>query len=159
MEQKYIDRFWSLVKKTDGCWYWIGTIATNGYGVMNIRNRQYKAHRIAYDLTHEKPLGNLFACHHCDNRSCVRPDHIFAGTQKDNMADMLNKGRESRDGTHKGRMGSVNGRAALTEYDAYKIRDYHARNVMTCDEMADVFRVSSSTIRRVVSRATWRHIS
>ena len=52
------------------------------------------AHRAAYEMHYGMTLGGLFACHRCDNRNCVRPDHIFAGTQLDNMRDMANKGRK-----------------------------------------------------------------
>ena len=89
----WISRFWSHVEKTDTCWLWCG--ATNyGYGVMHIkRAHRLRAHRVSWELSHGPiPLG-LYICHRCDVKLCVRPDHLFLGTQVENMADMVLKGR------------------------------------------------------------------
>ena len=83
--------FWSLVKKTNGCWIWTGD-SSKGYGRIWRGTRRYAAHRVAYELTVGPIPPGLNACHHCDNRICVRPDHIFLGTQKDNMQDWTKKG-------------------------------------------------------------------
>src|SRR5712671_3499964 len=77
-----------------GCWNWIGAKAGNGYGVVNWNGDQIYAHRFAamlwlgFDLT-----SNLEVLHRCDNPSCFKPDHLFIGTQKDNIDDAVRKGR------------------------------------------------------------------
>lgn len=87
-------RFWSKVDKAgEGCWLWQGTMLKQDYSCFKIAGKMYKAHRVAY--THAKgdiPTG-LILCHSCDNPCCVRPDHRFPGTYKDNIQDAKSKGR------------------------------------------------------------------
>lgn len=93
-------KFWENVRKSDGCWEWTAA-KDRGYGVTWVDGRKTSAHRHAYELEHGK-IGNrrLFICHRCDNRACVRPDHLFLGTHSDNMKDMTSKNRQSRGAVH-----------------------------------------------------------
>lgn len=88
-----ITRFWEKVMLGPGCWEWAGAHDAAGYGVFVVDGRMRKAHRIAWTLSVGPIPEGLKACHHCDNRQCVRPDHLFIGTQLDNIADMKRKGR------------------------------------------------------------------
>jgi hypothetical protein len=99
-------RFWSLVKKADGdaCWEWTSATDVTGYPVF-MRTSPWgtiRGNRMAWELTHGL-IGDatMFVCHHCDNPLCVRPDHLFLGTAKDNNADMWTKGRGWRGGPRK----------------------------------------------------------
>lgn len=95
-------RFWSKVKKSeDGCWDWTGSL-NHGYGQLS-RGRgvsPYSAHRLSYELTYGAIPEGLHVLHRCDNRRCVRPSHLFLGSQADNNADMRAKGRDSRGEKH-----------------------------------------------------------
>ena len=101
-------RFWSKVKKVaGGCWEWAAyRNVDTGYGQFMWaakygRNRPVNAHRVAWELTHGDP-GDLFVLHKCDNPPCVNPDHLFIGTQLDNMRDAARKGRLSVPHSRKG---------------------------------------------------------
>jgi hypothetical protein len=87
-------RFWDKVEKsTDGCWEWRGA-DTRGYGVIEDKGVQQKAHRVSLEWSLGRPLhAGMLALHHCDNPACVRPDHLYEGTQQDNVDDRERRGR------------------------------------------------------------------
>lgn len=85
--------FWSRVKKSDGCWEWMGNRGPRGYGTIKVAGKVYRTHRYAYALVNGPIPEGYFVCHRCDNPPCCRPDHLFLGTAKDNNHDMMRKGR------------------------------------------------------------------
>lgn len=88
--------FWSRVQKSNGCWLWTGA-KSRGYGVVIARGRRWKAHHFALldALGQDVPAG-MVVMHTCDNRACVRPDHLRVATQSDNIKDMWQKERRAR---------------------------------------------------------------
>lgn len=96
MNAQMIERFWSKVRKTDGCWEWQACLNEKGYGIFGTGGKKIdRAHRISYRLLVGPVPNGMFICHHCDNPACVRPDHLFVGTNRDNVDDMLSKSRNS----------------------------------------------------------------
>lgn len=94
---KIQERFWSLVEKTDGCWAWKGYTQEGRYGhFMVTPGHRQGAHRVAWQIAYGAIPDGLHVCHRCDNPSCVRPDHLFLGTHRDNMRDMVARGRNRR---------------------------------------------------------------
>lgn len=92
-----LDRFWSYVKKSDGCWEWTGHVMSpdRPYGYFSVGATQYRAHRWIFERLHGALPRDVYVCHRCDNPRCVRPNHLFSGTAKDNMQDCLRKGRHT----------------------------------------------------------------
>lgn len=89
-----IDRFWSKVRVTDGCWEWTGARNRGGYGHLNLGRCFVSVHRFAWELEHRRPFPDgLHGLHVCDNPPCCRPDHVFPGDDADNAHDAISKGR------------------------------------------------------------------
>lgn len=91
------DRFWEKVDKSGKCWVWTACKQAFGYGKFVIKkgDSPVAAHRLSYELEVGQIPKGLFVLHRCDNPACVRPAHLFIGTQRDNMQDMRSKGRWS----------------------------------------------------------------
>lgn len=90
------DRFWMKVDQSGDCWNWTGAIGSTGYGHITeggAKGKTLTASRVSYEIHYGKIEGQLFVLHKCDNPKCVRPDHLFLGTNKDNAHDMIGKGR------------------------------------------------------------------
>lgn len=92
------------INESTGCWEWMGAHLQNGYGFAKLmcykkgKKRNFTAHRLFYEHYKGKIPKGLLVCHHCDNRICCNPEHLFLGTHKDNMQDMMIKGRHPFNG-------------------------------------------------------------
>lgn len=87
------ERFWSKVEKAEGCWLWTAYRDDDGYGSIRVGRKAELAHRVAWWLTNGPIPPGLHVLHRCDRPECVNPDHLFLGTQLDNVVDMYRKGR------------------------------------------------------------------
>lgn len=146
------DLFWSKVQKTSSCWIWTGTKRKDGYGVQGFNRTTLRAHRVSWMLTHGGIPEGMDVLHRCDVAFCVRPTHLFLGTQLDNMRDMITKGRRSP--TH----GEGTRRAKLTEAEVLEIRARYAAGAESYNTLADWYGVARTTIGDVLTQRNWKHI-
>ena len=142
------ERFWEKVARSDGCWVWTGAIGTTGYGQLMIDGKVRTASRVAYELQNGPIPSGSFVLHHCDNRRCVRGDHLYAGDHRQNMVDKKTRGRAS------GALGERNIRAKLSDADVLSIR---ASSVGTM-ALARQYGVHRDTIGRIRRGIQWRHL-
>jgi len=147
------ERFWRFVNQTpewtDGCWEWIGSLRSTGYGQLYFKGKPAAAHRVSYILNNGPiPLG-MFVCHTCDNPRCVRPDHLWLGTAADNTHDMDVKGRAVR----RGPRGERSSKSKLTIAQVQLIRIRYPAESIT--ELAREYSVSFNSIRRIITGASW----
>jgi hypothetical protein len=166
------ERFWEKVDKSSSdifyngtrCWEWIGAINSKGYGHIGVDRKTITAHRISWILTfgevsnlpNAKAHGTCIL-HHCDNRICVRPDHLFLGTNFDNVQDRTQKGRSNRPDLR----GEKNARSILTEKDVIEIRQIsfnlpRGSKMKKINEIASSYRCSVGAIRHVLSGDSWK---
>jgi len=93
-DKEFKEKMLNKIKISEkGCWEWQRALHKQGYGSLNYKYKPVLAHRIFWELTNGKIPFGLKVCHHCDNPKCINPDHLFLGTQKDNMQDAFQKGR------------------------------------------------------------------
>jgi hypothetical protein len=144
--------FWSRAATGEGCWLWQGSISSTGYGYVKVCGKRILAHRLAYLVATGTDPGRMLVCHRCDVPLCVRPEHLFLGTDADNVADMCRKGRA------RPCVGEKQGRAKLTEAAVRDIRRRTAAGT-TFRRLAQEYRVSARLVSYVARHMLWRHVS
>lgn len=152
------DRFLSsFTKRLDKyCWEWNGTINNYGYGVMyREKYKRILAHRMSWIHYKGELPDDKCVLHHCDNRVCVNPNHLFLGSRDDNNKDMVSKGRHNPYGSRTGKTaGEKHGGSKLTEKDVKMIRNSDQSGA----ELARKLGISKTTVCDIKKRRIWRHI-
>lgn len=132
--------------KPDGCWEWKGARDKDGYGIFTYEAKTYRAAIMALVLLGVERKPGRYACHTCDNPSCVRPDHLYFGSPSDNVADAMQRGRM--------KVGSAHGASKLTEKAVVLIREGRSTDA----EFAAMFGVSKTAVLLARRGKTWRHV-
>ncbi len=157
-ETKDIARFFDNVSITKHCWLWTSHKNQKGYGRFRLHGSRFLAHRFSYELFVGpiEPGKQILHRRECGNPACVNPNHLYMGTNADNVRDreLWGKGR----GKGSVKTGEANGRVILFESDVLAIRKIHKDKRCGYEETAKSFDVASSTIGGIVRRHRWKHI-
>jgi len=144
------ERFWMYAEKSEGCWIWKGQISTPGYGVLGHNYKRVGAHRVSWEI-HNGPISNgLWVLHKCDVRACVNPDHLFLGTQTENMRDAVAKGRHVHCTFH----GEDHPEAKATWEKAREVRRLSDEGLYQ-REIADRLGLTRSCVNNILRGLTW----
>jgi hypothetical protein len=130
-----------------GCWLWMMSVNHKGYGRLRFKRRLWKAHRLSY-LAFRGPLEDLNVCHTCDIPSCVNPDHLWLGTQMENVQDMYKKNRSNH------AVGERSPTAKLTASDVIEIRT----SGINYREAMEKYDIGHALYYQIVKRRLWKHI-
>jgi len=138
-----------------GCWNWTQA-RVNGYGQFGDgpghARPTKRAHRGVWEAVNGPIADGLHVCHRCDNRACVNPDHLFLGTNADNVADKVAKGRQAVVN------GSRNGRAKLSEHDVSIVKMLLGLGVRQ-HRLVGLYGVSKHSISLIGCGKTWSHVA
>lgn len=148
-------RFFEKVRLGKGCWEWLAGIDTRGYGRFRLfvdGKREDSAHRAAWLMEHGPIPDGLCVLHHCDNRRCVRPSHLYLGTKKDNANDREIRGRGRQPN------GEAHGKAKLTKEDVLEIRRLYQTGLYHQAVIAKRLGIAQTNVSAIVRRETWKHI-
>lgn len=139
-----------------GCWIWLGATNGTGYGVIGYRGRQILTHRLSLIANGTSVPDELCVLHRCDVRSCINPNHLFIGTNQDNVDDAVKKGRNYRHPIGK-YAGELVNTAKVDKSTVLDIRR-RASNGETKSSIAEDVGIAISSVCRIVNRRTWKHI-
>lgn len=160
------ERFWKRVKRSDGCWEWTGERTQWGYGTLRLyfkqddgteRKPHMGAHRLSWAIAHGDP-GELCVLHRCDNPPCVRPDHLFLGTDGDNIRDCVKKGRFDRTAAALAISGERSHLAKLTNAQAVEIKRRRASGE-SLSALGREFGVTKQAIWAMTNGRSWNRVA
>jgi len=146
-----------ILDNKTGCWNWSRAIEPQtGYGAVKFFSKKMNTHRVVWILLYGKLDRHTYVCHHCDNRKCINPEHLFIGTQKDNMIDCSKKGRiNSANNAPKGE--SHQG-AKLTTEQVLEIRRLWSEEKMRIVDIEKLYPVCWVNIYDIIHRKIWKHV-
>lgn len=144
-------RFEKHVISKDNCWLTDLWCNDKGYPQISLNKKSINASRVSFQLYNGEIPEGIFVCHKCDNPSCVNPEHLFLGTHKENMRDMVQKGRSNK--------GSKNSQSKLTEKEVFQIKALLFETDLTTERLGILFNVSSRTILLIKQNSRWKHVN
>ncbi len=148
-------RFWDKVDlraNIELCWVWMGSKTSQGYGHFKFNGKTEKAQRVSYHISSKTKLGNLQVLHKCDNPSCCNPNHLFLGTNADNVKDKMKKGR------HRYAIGSNSYLSKIKEADVLEIRRLYKEEHKGSTEISKLYSIKVAAVSHIIHNRTWKHL-
>lgn len=143
-DQRFREKY--AVDAATGCWDWTATKNQKGYGRFTTDYSTFSAHRFAWSMENGEIPDGAFVLHTCDNPACVNPAHLFLGSNADNMADKVAKGRQAQ--------GVGNAYSKLTEAQVMAIR----ADTRLLRVIGDEYGINKTQVSRIRRRTAWRNL-
>ncbi len=141
----------NTIPMTGGCLFWISSDMGGGYGAFRHGRRMFLAHRVSWAVFNQADPKDGYVCHKCDQPKCVNPKHLYLGDAATNARDTCRRGRVP--------LGEDRPASKLTEKKVRAIRkEIFSRTSNSIRAAAKRYGVSSSTLQRVVSGESWKHV-
>lgn len=137
--ERFLDKVLIPASVITGCWIWTGYKTLDGYGRQKINGKMTLMHRLSFEHFVGHISKGMFVCHRCDNRKCVNPNHLFLGTNQDNIDDKVIKGRTFK---------------KLTETQVLEIFNASASQ----REVAKNYGISQRQVSNIKNKKTWSHL-
>lgn len=152
MNAKQIELFWNMVenKDPDDCWLWLGKKTRDGYGSLRRNGRVYSAHRVSYEISTGNSPDGFCVMHTCDNPACVNPRHLMLGTHKENMQDMVRKGRQG--------VQPKNKKPPIPASDVLSIRRNYLMG-QSKNSLAREFGITTNSVRDIIKRVIRKDVA
>lgn len=161
MLKETVGKWLEQSRKTDsGCMEFTGAKSSTGYGSARFKGKTWRVHRLVLISKLGREIGNLFACHTCDNRICINPEHLFEGTAKENTLDAIRKGRRQPPPIRPDNctaFGEKQGHSKLKNKDIPIIRKA-LKNGIYGSVLARKFNVSGSAISSIRNGKSWQKV-
>ncbi len=156
-DSKLLEKLLYKTRARNGCWEWTKTLTVSGYGskrfTVDKKTKSYLTHRLIWEILFGHP-GKKLVCHHCDNRKCINPAHLFLGTYKDNYDDMFKKGRKRSDSVCSGEKNNKN---RLKEHQVLEILSY--KNKFSSRALATKYLVNKTSILKIWDGRSWSFLT
>ncbi len=154
-KEKYHEQVKIRIKRdttidSNGCWNYNLNRDKAGYGMSSYRRQRLRIHRVSWIVFRGEIPKNSCVLHHCDNKSCCNPDHLFLGSHKENSEDMVKKNRNAH--------GSRAGSAKLIEIDVMNIRKFYNAGLYTQKELSIIYDIRQTKISEIVNLKSWKRV-
>lgn len=136
---------------SNGCWEYTGFRLRGQHGRMTFNSKTWYVHRLAWTELNGPVPSNIQVCHKCDNPPCWNPEHLFLGTNDDNVHDCVQKKRHA--------FGARNGSARLTDDLVVKISNSYVPGKITMQQIADTHGISLTLAYNIIRGKMWKHVS
>jgi hypothetical protein len=148
----FLRKLFARIDRSGPCWLWTAG-KDHGYGRVKINGKYFRVHRIIWEMYFGPIPDDIHVLHKCDNPPCCNPEHLFLGTQADNVKDMQDKGRGYKIPP---KSGERNPNAKLTTNEVMFIREMAMS--LSYGEIASVLKLPRTTVRKIILRKTWAHV-
>jgi len=160
VQERFESKFESVNTVDDikgDCWEWTCMTHSYGYGRFSIDSKWYLGHRISYRLYKGEIPDDKYVLHKCHNACCVNPEHLYLGSQKDNVQDAVSQGN-FEDRKNGDVSGEINGRSKLTKDDVREIRKKYEETNISYSDLAEQYGISFGTVGKIIRRERWQHV-